>query len=270
VKLCKNYLEADRDSEFLWDCHARLERLRGRSAQALKVYEFATSQFTTTGGYNPRLWWSFAEMEWLRGERERCISVICRFAKSHTSPSYTSLDVLRAKSFLDEHIGSGHLYFIRLRALLELLTGTVDGMFHVTESWMAKLDPSLGERIQSLSLEILYHHTSTLRQPCSRRFIRQKVWRAVTMFPNNTLLLSFLLEAERGEGIWGRVRGMIGSGHGLRSTESDQEIAQGISPVSFGRKVWELWVVSGWLGRGGVANEAPMLRRLFQECEVDP
>ncbi len=150
-------------------------------------------------------------MEWLRGQQNTCISIICRSTPPRKE-SYSGLDILRAKAYLDDRLfkfgtdlstfEATLLYVLQLRALLELLTGSVESMFRMIDQFTQQVDSSWTEAILSVTLQILHHHTFTLKNICPRSLVRSRVAGASNKFPSNTLLLFFLVEAERGEGVW--------------------------------------------------------------------
>ena len=60
------------------------------------------------------------------------------------------------------------------------------------------------------SLSMLYNHAVVLKSPTPPALLRDRVERAVEVYPNNTAVMGIFLEAEKGQEIWGRVRATLG------------------------------------------------------------
>jgi hypothetical protein len=84
-------------------------------------------------------------------------------------------------------------------------------------------------------------------------------------------VLGFFLEIEKGEGVWGRVRDALENRPVAHSSviSSGAIVTREISK-SHGRKIWELWVASQWLGNGNLVQSKHHLRRIFEEGSQDP
>ncbi len=54
------------------------------------------------------------------------------------------------------------------------------------------------------------------------------------IYPSNTVILGFFLECEKGEGVWGRVRELLG-----------EKALTPLGSKSLSRRVAEVWI-SGW------------------------
>jgi hypothetical protein len=91
------------------------------------------------------------------------------------------------------------------------------------------------ESLTVASLLMLYHHSTTLRNP-TRLNSSERGWRGPSRCIRVTVLLvGMFLEAEKGQGVWGGVRGLLGetTADGLGK---DKDVP---------RRVAEVWV-AGW------------------------
>jgi hypothetical protein len=74
-----------------------------------------------------------------------------------------------------------------------------------------------------------------LRSPYPPAVLRDRLQIAIDTYPDNSLVLGMFLEAEKGHGIWGRVRAQLG-----------QSTAEGgPREKSISRRITEVWV-AGW------------------------
>ncbi|KAH9947908.1 NRDE-2, necessary for RNA interference-domain-containing protein [Amylocystis lapponica] len=241
IKISKAFLASARDSLPLWAAHARLERLRGRVDDARKVYEtMFTSQLSRHG--EGCFWWDWAEMEWLARDPDAALQVIVRSAGAEGTGG---IAILRARRYLDEVRGQvpatawkDHEAWIKLRVLLELLTTSPQAALSVIDSQLAALEPGTvaHESLTVSLLLMLYHYGLVLRNPVPPALLRGRVEQVMETYPSNTVVLGMFLEAEKGQGIWGRVRAMLGG----ESTESGP-----IREKDVARRVAEVWI-SGW------------------------
>ncbi|KAG2056941.1 hypothetical protein BDR06DRAFT_1038090 [Suillus hirtellus] len=242
LKLSRSFLSTARDSLPHWASHARLERLREQVGDARKVYQtvLVASQHPPTQPFVGRLWWDWAEMEWLSGDQNAVLRVIQR---SVNIEGAGGMMILRVKRTLDDTISCAHEQrkdregWIKLRALIELLTSSSqDGALTIFDS-----HPSVNESSDSresmmvASLILLYNHSVILRSPTPPAVLRDRLQIAVNTYPNNSLVLGMFLEAEKGYGIWGRVRAQLG-----QSTVDGGPREKNIS-----RRIAEVWV-AGW------------------------
>jgi len=199
----------------------------------------------------------------------------------------TGVMILRARRSLEDAYKRNKGMFwkereawIKLRGLLELITSTPaatlltfddyllgDGDF--VEGTVAHESLTVG------SLLMLYHHGVTLRNPTPPSLLRDRLEKSVEVYPSNTIILGMFLEAEKGQGVWGRVRGLLGetTADGLGK---DKDVP---------RRVVEVWM-AGWekgrweaekeRTRSGLAAAAthertrgsPIIRRIFLEFEI--
>ena len=230
AKASKSLL-ATQSSLPLWGAHAQLERLRGRLDDARKVYQtvLIASRPKNTEQVVALLWWNWAEMEWLAGGEQQALNVVLKSVGMEGAGSGVTL--LRAKRSLED-LGSSKERepWIKLRALLELLTG------HQPEMALEVFDRfALSESLETSALLMVYHYGFVLRQPMPPSILRDRAYAAFDRYPSNSIILGMLLEAEKGQGVWGRVRAMLGSNDGK---------AKGVA-----RRVEEIWIARWEQGR---------------------
>ncbi|OJA16132.1 hypothetical protein AZE42_00089 [Rhizopogon vesiculosus] len=244
LKLSRIFLSTARDSLPHWAAHARLEHLRDHIDDARKVYQtvLVASQHPPTQPFVGQLWWDWAEMEWLSGDQNAALRVIQR---SVNIEGTGGMMILRVKRSLDDTINGTHERWkdreawIKLRALLELLTSSSqDATLAIFDSQPAANDnESAGPRESMMvaSLILLYNHSVILRSPTPPTVLRDRLQVAIDTYPSNSLVLAMFLEAEKGHGIWGRVRAQLG-----QST-----FDRGTTEKSVSRRIAEIWV-AGW------------------------
>ena len=239
MKLSKSFLSVHRDSLEHWDAHAQLERLRGRLDEARKVYQtiLIVSRPGTTRPGESQMWWNWAEMEWLDGRDEQTLNVILSSVRLE-APA-TGIAILRAKRSLEAMITSRkyssqwkeHEGWIKLRALLDLLTS------QDPTTALAIFDESLEkgfcrrESLVTAALILLYLHSVILKKPTSPSILRERAEMAIEVYPSNSIILGIFLEAEKGQGIWGRVKATLRS-----DVRRNKDVA---------RRAEEVWV-AGW------------------------
>lgn len=230
-----------RDSLPHWAAHARLERLREHVGDARKVYQtvLVASQHPPSQPFVGQLWWDWAEMEWLSGDQNAALRVIQR---SVNIEGTGGMMILRVKRALDDTTCCAYEQWkdrqgwIKLRALIELLTSSQDGALAVFDSQTSVNDSSSArESMMVASLMLLYNHSVMLRSPTPPAVLRDRLQIAVDTYPDNSLVLGMFLEAEKGHGIWGRVRAQLGQ----NTTDG------GPREKSISRRVTEVWV-AGW------------------------
>ncbi|EKM61215.1 uncharacterized protein PHACADRAFT_84015 [Phanerochaete carnosa HHB-10118-sp] len=255
IKISKELVANVQDSLFHWRAHARLERSRGKTENARKVYRTVLAAESARTPSSGPLWWDWAEMEWLSGASDSALQVILQSTGTNGSGSVV---VLRAKRELDEVRSSlteerwkEREAWVNLRALLELLTSTVSSMLAVFDNTFARLSPP-SEAHESLSvatLSMLYVHGVILRNPAAPAIFRERAEAAARLYPNNTILLGLFLEAEKGQGVWGRVRFMFG--------DTDPELSE----KGLHRVLAEMWAI-GW-EKGSWRAEEERIRNRF-------
>jgi hypothetical protein len=183
-------------------------------------------------------------MEWLAGKPDAALRAVLQSVDVEDT---TGIMILRAKRSLEDAYKRSEEMpwkereaWIKLRGLLELLTSTPaatlltfddyllgDGNFF--EGTVAHESLTVG------SLLMLYHHGVTLRNPTPPSLLRDRLEKSIEVYPSNTIILGMFLEAERGQGVWGRVRGLLGE-TAVDGLGKDKDVH---------RRVAEVWV-AGW------------------------
>ncbi|KAF9015505.1 NRDE-2, necessary for RNA interference-domain-containing protein [Cyathus striatus] len=178
VRRSKELLATARDSLAHWKAHADLERMRGKLDEARKVYQavLVAAKPNRKQAWISQLWWSWAEMEWLAGQREVALNVVLRSVDLDGKGG--GVVVLRGKRMLEDAIEGERSWKDR-------------------EGWI--------------------------------NILRERVERGLEEYPSNSVILGIFLEGEKGEGVWGRVRGILGGGE-------MKDVA---------RRVEEVWI-AGW------------------------
>ncbi|EIW86838.1 hypothetical protein CONPUDRAFT_134183 [Coniophora puteana RWD-64-598 SS2] len=252
IKLSRSLLANARDSVPRWIAHAKLERLHGRPEEARKVYQMvsASGQLDSMSTVTRQLWWDWSEMEWLQGRSDAALSVIMQSA---SVPGSTGIAILRAKRHLDERVDGRdrrHQVWLQLRALLELITSSPEATLTIFDTYLANSRDSTEssrEGVMVASLLLLYHHSVTLRNTMPPSLLRDRLLLAIKSYPSNTIIMGMFLECEKGYGVWGRIRGMLG-----------ESVAYGAQDKGVIRRVMEVWV-TGW-ERGNLSTEIERLR----------
>ncbi|KAH9847402.1 DUF1740-domain-containing protein [Lenzites betulinus] len=242
----KSLLSGARDSLPHWGAHARLECLRGRTDDARKVYQLvlgASSQHRPGEG---ALWWDWAHMEWLAGDAiDEAQAAVYVIARSSGAVGSGDIAVLRAKRNFENLLMTKLLRaswterapWIKLAVLLELLRSTPQAAITLLDFYLNALEQGspAHESLTVTSLALLCNYSVVLKNPTPPALLRERAERAIEQYPSNTAVLGVFLEAQKGQGIWGRVRAMLGetSADGL-GREKD-----------LARRVAEVWV-AGW------------------------
>jgi hypothetical protein len=194
----------------------------------------------------PILWHSWAELEWLAGRDEEAIKIIlCSVDVENSS----GVAVLRAKRKLEEvaeaFTDSAHDIikmkeresWVKSRALLEILTGKdVTSMLEVFDRYFqpSDLSDTAKESMMAASLVTLYRYGFILKNPMPPTILRDRASTALDAYPSNSVILGIFLEGEKGQGVWGKVRDMLG--------DNEAEVGR-VKDVA--RRVEEVWV-AGW------------------------
>ncbi|OBZ78739.1 Protein NRDE2 [Grifola frondosa] len=281
TKVVKSTLATIPDSLPHWAAHARLERLRDRVDSARKVYQTVLSSSSSSRPGESLLWWDWAEMEWLAERPDAALQVLTSCAGARGA---TGIAILRTKQHLDEAVRQASAAqwkereaWIKLKALLELLTVSPSSALSVFDSYLRALEAGTPdhESLTVVSLTLLYIHGTVLRNPTPPALLRERVEKAVDVYPSNTVILGIFLEAEKGQGIWGRVRAMLGDTV-IDGMGKEKDVA---------RRVAELWVAGWEKGRWEAEQErtrsglsaavqdertrgSPILWRLYVEFEI--
>ena len=237
--LSKNLLSQHRESLALWNAHAQLEGSRGRRDEARKVYQTTLTLNRThiTLKEASYLWWNWAEMEWLAGDDRSALTVILKSVEMEGPGS--GVTFLRARRSLEGECDSPSKgwkekkYWIKLRALLELLTGNQPtSALAIFDMYIPHCtDESSKEGLMTASLLMTYYHGIILKKPMQPYILRQRARKAFEDFPNNSIILGILLEGEKGQGIWGYIRAILSGNEG--------------KPKGVARRVADVWL-AGW------------------------
>ncbi|OSC99517.1 DUF1740-domain-containing protein [Trametes coccinea BRFM310] len=243
LKASKALLAGARDSLPHWAAHARLETLRGRPSDARKVYQtiLAAPPASPRPG-EAAMWWDWAQTEWLARADDAALQVIVRASGGTGSGG---IAVLRAKRHFENLLATELLGahwrerapWIKLAALLELLTASPQSAMGVFDHYLnlVELGSPAHESLAVASLALLYNHSVVLKNPTPPALLRERAERAIEEYPANTVILGVFLEAEKGQGIWGRVRAMLGE---TKADGTGKE--KGVA-----RRVAEVWA-AGW------------------------
>ncbi|KAF5385409.1 hypothetical protein D9757_005389 [Collybiopsis confluens] len=278
LKLSRSFLSTARDSLLHWAAHAQMERMRGKLDEARKVYQtiLIPSGEVVPRTAESRLWWDWAEMEWLGGESNSALSVILRAARVE---GRGGVAILRTKRSLQDFSRDSDFWqdreaWIKLAALLDILTSNdVQDMMITLEEQLAKMTPNTPahESLTMSALLLLYRYGSSLKNPMPPSILRERVIRATEEYPHNSIVLGMFLEVERGQGVWGRVRATLGD-----TRENGKDVA---------RRVQEIWIARWESGRweseiertrtglnGAVAHERTsdsyLIWRMYIEFEI--
>ncbi|GAA5891027.1 hypothetical protein JCM6882_006393, partial [Rhodosporidiobolus microsporus] len=226
VKLAKQVLRDRRTDLVLWDGYARVERQRGKIAEARQVYCTALSMYRSFAPQDqidgPLLWRAWAEMEWEEGKPETALQVLvaavseeqidlASLASSTSRPS--AAQILRTRQFYSHSLEAAfqpratqshlrnrnHLAFSS--ALFEYLTHDLTAAVDILETHLFRLDVAgangSAEHEEALMMyaKLLYRHMAVGGgyKPAQ---LRELLERAVKDFKSNTLFLSLLYHNE--------------------------------------------------------------------------
>ncbi|KAH9486618.1 Nuclear exosome regulator NRDE2 [Psilocybe cubensis] len=224
TKLSKFFLSTNQDSLGLWGAHCQLERLRGRIDDARKVYQtvLVASKLNNMRKEASQLWWNWAEMEWLSNNNQQALEVILRSVGLEGSS--TRITILRAKRSLEELAEATRQTngwkdqeaWIELRALVEIIEGhDPRAAISVFDKYLSsETDKSSAESLMTASLVMVYSYGVILRNTMPPAVLRERAHQAFQQYPSNSIILGILLAAEKGQGVWGRVRSMLGGNDG--------------------------------------------------------
>ncbi|KAJ7293452.1 NRDE-2, necessary for RNA interference-domain-containing protein [Mycena rebaudengoi] len=273
LKLSRTFLSTARDSVLHWAAHARLERLRGRLDDARKVYETVVVPSSPLAALPEigHLWWDWAEMEYLAGRQDGALKVILRSAGVEGAGGVV---LLRAKRNLDDKLKAAddahREPWIKLRALLELLTSGPMTSLDIFDAHVPTAGSVQHESLTVAALLMLYRYAVVLKHPTPPALLRERVEQAIGLYPSNSVLLGLFLEGQKGQGVWGKVRTILGEG----GVEKDVL-----------RRIEEVWI-AGWdkgrweaeieRTRSGLAaavesertRGSPIIWRIFVEFEI--
>lgn len=184
------------------------------------------------------------EMEWLAGGETQSLNVVLKSVRLEGSNS--GVTILRGKRLLDDLIDSTDLTnwkdleaWVRMRALLELLTGSPSSAIAVVDKYLSGAKcGSFHESLTTFALLMLYYHGVTLRNSMPPSILRERVHAAFEVYPSNSIILGLLLESEKGQGVWGRLRKTL-SGNDSKAKDVTRRIEE----------VWiAAWEKGRWVG----------------------
>lgn len=175
-------------------------------------------------------------MEWLEGDRELALNAVLR---SVGIEGRGGVVVLRGKRSLEDAAKEETRYkereaWIKLRALLDLLAASEpSGALGVFDEYLSRdrEDAVNRESLTVACLLMLYHYSVVLKNPMQPIILRERVAKALDEYPSNSVIVGLFLEGEKGQGVWGRVRAMLGDSRG--------------SAKSVSRRILEVWI-AGW------------------------
>ncbi|KAI0080269.1 DUF1740-domain-containing protein [Panus rudis PR-1116 ss-1] len=280
VKASKAILAKTPQSLPRWNAHARIERIRGRLDDARKVYQTIIS----ASGKDPAqgaLWWDWAEAEWLSGATETAQQVILRSTRTESTGG---IAILRAKRHLEDVIAQITLSrwtdcagWVKLRALLELLTSGPVALLAYCDSVLNALTPGqvAHESLTVTSLMLVYYYGYMLRNPTPPALLRERVERAIERYPSNTALLGLFLETQKGQGVWGRIRELLGEGL-TQDLTREKDVARRVAEVWVARWQKGRWEAEEERTRSGLSaavqhdrtRGSPVLWRVYLEFEI--
>jgi len=251
LKLSKTFLARPKQTLEYWNAHAQLERINGKLDGARKVYQtvlISSKPPKSQPGYS-KMWWDWTEMEWLAGQDTQALNVIFQLAGVSSS---TQVGLLRTRQALQEMIDDATATpadwenFVKILALMELLRGeTIQSILALFDASVEKSSGGLArERLVTSTLLMLYHYRVVLNNPMPPALLRDRATAALQDYPRNSVILEIFLEAEKGQGVWGRVQKMI---------DGDDGAAKDVIRVL--QAVW----VGGW-ERGRWAAEVERIR----------
>lgn len=188
------------------------------------------------------MWWDWAELEWLSNNPDAALQVILR---STGTQGTGGIAVLRAKRHLDDLISQtpptsqwkDRECWIKLRALLELLSSSVRAALSYLDTTLLSLEPgsTSHESLSVASLLFVYYDGVILKDPIPPSLLRERAEQAIELYPNNTVILGLFLESQKGQRVWGRMRALLGE-----RDVHDVSKEKGVS-----RRIADVWV-AGW------------------------
>lgn len=242
LKISRSFLSTARDSLPHWSAHARLERKRGRFDEARKVYTavLLSSPVSLDRPWSGRLWWDWAEMEWLDQKSDAVMSVIF---KAVDIAGQGGVAILRAKRNLEDISNGKHSAWkdkeawVKLRALLELLTSRdLAQSLSVFDDHMHQAGAGVADESMTVaSLLFIFRHGCVLKGPMAPSILRDRAGNALRKYPSNSVIFGLFLEGEKGQGIWGRVRDLFGE-----NSRDEKDLC---------RRIEEVWVSKWQSGR---------------------
>ncbi|KAK7694898.1 hypothetical protein QCA50_002086 [Cerrena zonata] len=258
VKKSKTALAKSPDSLPRWAAHARIERIRGRFDDTRKVYQNVLSSTPSPSSYST-IWWDWAELEWLSNNPDAALQVILRSSGTHGTGGIV---ILRAKRHMDDLINQiptsqwkDREGWIKLRALLELLSSSIRGALSYLDTALLSLSPGSTSH-ESLTIAVLlfvYYDGVVLKDPIPPSLLRERAEQAIGLYPNNTIVLGFFLESQKGERVWGRMRALLGE-HDVHDISKEKGVARRIADVWIAGWEKDRWEAEIERTRNGLSN----------------
>ncbi|GAA5980700.1 hypothetical protein JCM10908_001742 [Rhodotorula pacifica] len=228
VKLAKQVLRDRRHDLALWDGYARIERQRGKIAEARQVYCTALSMYRSFAPEDqidgPLLWRAWAEMEWEDGRPAVALKVLCAatddekpdlasIATSEPDARPTRPTILRSRQYYTQELEASFQpnatqAIVRNRnhlaysfALFEYLTRNLPAAVDVLERHLFRLDcadaSGSAEHEEALAMYAKLLHRHMLfgggYRPAQ---LRKVLERAIEQFPNDSLFLNLFYHNE--------------------------------------------------------------------------
>ncbi|CEQ42109.1 SPOSA6832_03893, partial [Sporobolomyces salmonicolor] len=244
VKMAKQILRDRRQDLALWDGYARIERQRGKTADARQVYCTALGMYRSFAPPDqidaPLLWRAWAEMEWEEGNPVLALKILSAATSSEQvdlearfrTASLAKVDpdvrpppaqILRARQYYTTQLEAAFQpratqAILRNRnhvayssALFEYLTRGLDPAVDVLERHLFRLEcagasgSAEHEEAYMLYSKLLYRHMA-VGGGYRPAQLRELLERAIKEFKNNTLFLSLFYYNELRMKIQNRVR----------------------------------------------------------------
>jgi hypothetical protein len=87
------------------------------------------------------------------------------------------------------------------------------------------------ESLTMAALLFIFNYRVVLKNPMQPVLLRERAEQALEAYPSNSIIIGVFLEGEKGQGVWGKVRGMLGAADG-----KFKDVA---------RRMEEVWI-AGW------------------------
>lgn len=214
---------------------------------ARKVYTTILPSVSADAGTST-LWWDWADLEWHSSSAEATLQVILQAASVSGSGAVV---ILRAKRRLDELVDhvpvepwqERHAW-VKLRALLELLTSSASTALSIIHIHLGDLNPGTQphESLIVATLLMLYTHGTILLNPLPPGLLREWTERAIEIYPDNTVILSLFLEAQKGQVVWGKVQDVL-SDYGKGGLTKEKGLSRRLAEIwaaSFRKEHWKM------------------------------
>jgi hypothetical protein len=243
IKDSKRALEADSASIQKWERHAKLERMRGKYAEASKIYKMSISM-NLRSVEMPSLIADAVEFFWLQTDPTQAKELLCTFLDIQGDIS--GLNLLRARRALEAKISQYTVAdrqwnaCLRVQFFVELASSNIEEAALILEKYLEGIRDSLESHESMITwLCVTLYEIAQLRgSMVPPSLVTSKVTSALKQYPQNTILLGLFLECERGFGIWGNVRKLLDAGWPPLGSEK-------IINKSLTKFCWDIWA-EGW------------------------